>query len=68
MKQSEIKGLATNDLIDRIEEETALLLKMKMNNVVSTISNPVRIRIIRRNIAKLKTEFRTRELEKNKSN
>jgi len=62
MKQVEIKELALGDLKDRIIEETVLLKKLKMNNSVTTIENPGKIKMSRRTIARLKTELRKREL------
>ena len=64
MKTSEIKDLTTDEIRDKIETEKAALTKMKMNHAVSPLENPMLIRTTRRNIARLMTELRKRELNK----
>ncbi len=68
MKISEIRELSTSEIQERIDTEKNLLLKLKMNHAVSPLDNPLKIPAARRNIARLKTEFRQRLLtEKQKS-
>ena len=62
MKTSEIKDLTTDEIREKIEK--AALTKMKMNHAVSPLENPMLIRTTRRNIARLMTELRKRELNK----
>lgn len=64
MKTSEIKDLTTEEIREKIETEKAALTKMKMNHAVSPLENPMLIRATRRNIARLMTELRKRELNK----
>ena len=64
MKTSEIKDLTTEEIREKIETEKAALTKMKMNHAVSPLENPMLIRTTRRNIARLLTELRKRELNK----
>ena len=64
MKTSEIKDLTTEEIREKIETEKAALTKMKMNHAVSPLENPMLIRTTRRNIARLMTELRKRELYK----
>ena len=64
MKTSEIKDLNTEEIKEKIETEKAALTKMKMNHAVSPLENPMLIRTTRRNIARLMTELRKRELNK----
>ena len=64
MKTSEIKDLTTEEIREKIETEKAALTKMKMNHAVSPLENPMLIRTTRRNIARLMTELRQRELNK----
>ena len=64
MKTSEIKELTTEEIREKIETEKAALTKMKMNHAVSPLENPMLIRTTRRNIARLMTELRKRELNK----
>lgn len=62
MKNSEIIELTTEDLKERIATEKATLTKMKMNHVVSPLENPMQIRAKRKDIARMMTELRKREL------
>lgn len=62
MKNSEIKELTTAEVVERIENEKALLLKQRMNHAVSPLDNPNKIVETRKNIARLKTELRSRQL------
>ena len=64
MKTSEIKDLTTEEIKEKIETEKAALTKMKMNHAVSPLENPMLIRTTRRNIARLMTELRKRQLNK----
>ena len=64
MKTSEINDLTTEEIREKIETEKAALTKMKMNHAVSPLENPMLIRTTRRNIARLMTELRKRELNK----
>jgi len=63
MKQSIIKETSTQDILDKVAEETALLVKLKLNHAVSPIENPLKIKVTRKNIARLHTELRKRELQ-----
>ncbi|WP_303179435.1 50S ribosomal protein L29 [uncultured Butyricimonas sp.] len=64
MKQSEICELTTEEIKEKIATEQSTLTKLKMNHAVSPLENPMIIRATRRNIARLMTELRKRELNK----
>ena len=64
MKTKEIKELVTKELVERIETEVAKYEQMKFNHTVSPLENPSQIKATRRDIARLKTELRQRELNK----
>ena len=64
MKYSEIEQLTTKELEERIEGEKSLLARLKMNHAVSPLDNPNQIKEARRNVARLLTELRKRELNK----
>jgi large subunit ribosomal protein L29 len=64
MKTKEIKELETKELVERIETEVAKYEQMKFNHTVSPLENPSQIKATRRDIARLKTELRQRELNK----
>jgi len=63
MKSSEIKELSAQELQERLESEETLLVRMKMNHAVSPLDNPNKIVETRRNIARLRTEVRTRQIK-----
>lgn len=65
MKYAEIKELSTEEIRDRIKEEKANLVKMKFAHAVSAVENPMKIRTLRKTIAKLNTELTQRELKTN---
>jgi large subunit ribosomal protein L29 len=63
MKSSEIKELSIQELTERLESEESMLVRMKMNHAVSPLDNPNKIVETRRNIARLKTEVRARQIQ-----
>jgi large subunit ribosomal protein L29 len=66
MKNKEIIGLTTKEVVERIETEKVNLNKLRMNHAVSPLENPQRLKEVRRLIARLKTELRKRELTEKK--
>jgi len=66
MKNSEIKELTTKEIVERIDAEKDKLTRMKMNHAVSPLDNPITLKDVRRNIARLMTEVRKRELTEKK--
>ena len=63
MKSSEIKELSIQELQERLESEETLMVRMKMNHAVSPLDNPNKIVETRRNIARLKTEVKARQIQ-----
>ena len=63
MKSSEIKELTIQELLERLESEETLMVRMRMNHAVSPLDNPNKIVETRRNIARLKTEVRARQIQ-----
>jgi large subunit ribosomal protein L29 len=64
MKTSEIKGLSTAELAEKIDTEVANYQQLLLKHAVSPLENPSQIKQLRRTIARLKTELRQRELSK----
>ncbi len=62
MKIAEIKELTTVDLVERVAAEVANYDQMVLNHAISPLDNPAQIKQLRRNIARMKTELRQREL------
>ncbi len=63
MKTTEIKELSTPDLIERIDTERTMLVRMKLNHAITPLDNPQKIKQVKVTIARLLTELRTREIE-----
>ena len=64
MKINEIKELETQELKERIEEEVAKYNQMKLNHAITPLENNSLIKAARRDIARMKTVLRERELNK----
>jgi large subunit ribosomal protein L29 len=64
MKSSEIKQIPTNELVERLETAKTNYEQTVLNHSVSPISDFSKIKIARRDIARMKTELRQRELNK----
>lgn len=63
MKYEEVKELTTQELTDRIAEEQSNLTRLKFSHAVSALENPLRIRSLKRDIARLNTELTRRRKE-----
>ncbi|MBR2243925.1 MAG: 50S ribosomal protein L29 [Prevotella sp.] len=64
MKSKELKEIETKDLAERLEAEVAKYNQMKLNHAITPMENPSQIKAARRDIARMKTELRQRELNK----
>ena len=64
MKINEIKELETKDLVERLEGEVLNLHNMNFNHLSTSLENPSQIKAARRDISRMKTELRQRELNK----
>ena len=64
MKMNEIKELADKDLREKLENARGALQQMKLNHSITPLENPSQIKAVRRDIARMLTELRQRELNK----
>jgi large subunit ribosomal protein L29 len=64
MKTAEIKELTNAEIEERLASEKEALTRMKINHSISPLENPMQIKVARKNIARLATELRSRELTK----
>ena len=64
MKIKEIKELADKDLREKLEQSVMALNQTKLNHQISPRENPSQIKAARRDIARMKTVLRQRELNK----
>jgi large subunit ribosomal protein L29 len=60
MEQSVIKEMTTQELHEKISEENSNLAKIKLSHSISPLENPMKIKGVRRTIARLKTELSRR--------
>jgi large subunit ribosomal protein L29 len=58
-----IKDLNVSDLKNRIAEDQLRLKKLEFAHAISPLENPMNIRGLRRDIARLKTELKRKEQE-----
>lgn len=65
MKASEIRELTDAEIRARIKEDSELLQKMYFNHAISEIESPAKIRMIRKDIARMHTILTERELKSN---
>jgi len=63
MKIIEIRDLPEGELRKRIKDEEENLVHLKFQKATSQLESPIRIRTVRRDIARLKTVLRQRELK-----
>jgi large subunit ribosomal protein L29 len=62
MKTSEIRELSTPDILERIDTERTMLVRMKLNHAITPLDNPKKVKDVKLTIARLLTELRKREL------
>ena len=62
MKIAEIRELSTQELNERVEADVTRYAHLKLNHAISPLENPSQIKDLRRSIARMKSELRSREL------
>lgn len=60
----ELQEFSDVDLVNELNETVVQYSKLKLDHAVRGIENPLVIRDVRRDVARLKTEVRRRELSK----
>ncbi|MBL7963952.1 MAG: 50S ribosomal protein L29 [Flavobacteriales bacterium] len=61
-KGTELKDLTVQELQDKLSETRQNLRKMRFNHTVSPVENPMLLRGTRKEVARILTELRKREL------
>ncbi len=61
-KYMELQGYSDSDLFNELKESEQQFQKLNFDHAVKGLDNPLVIRELRRDIARLKTEIRKREL------
>ncbi len=64
MKIKEVNELETKELVEKLENAQAALNQMKLNHAITPLENPSQIKGARRDIARMQTVLRQRELNK----
>lgn len=62
MKSEEIRELTTDEITARIEQLQEELFRLRFRRATMELDNPMLLRTIKRDIARLKTVLREREL------
>jgi large subunit ribosomal protein L29 len=60
MKASELRDVTVEDLNDKLTEKQAHYTDLKSRQFISPLENPLQIRLVRRDIARIKTEIHKR--------
>lgn len=66
MKVSEIRELTTQELEERLQATEEELASQKLVHAISPLQNPQRLRAERRDVARMKTILREREIGQEK--
>ena len=64
-KRTDLKDLTLVELQDKLQDERNTLRKLRFNHTVSPIDNPMQLRDRKKNVARILTELRKRELAAN---
>lgn len=62
MKINEIRDLSGEEIVDKIQEMKEELFNLRFQNATSRLENPMRIGIVKKDIARLKTVLKEKEL------
>jgi large subunit ribosomal protein L29 len=63
MKASELKELTGQELNEKLVEEKQNLTKMRLAHAVTPLENPIKLRYARKDVARVNTELRRRQIE-----
>jgi large subunit ribosomal protein L29 len=62
LKIGEIRAMTEDELLGRIEEGHQELFNLRFQRATGNLTNPLRFRHVRRDLARIKTVLREREL------
>ncbi|MCU0472031.1 MAG: 50S ribosomal protein L29 [Bacteroidales bacterium] len=63
MKTTEIRELSTPDLLERIDTEKTMLVRMRLNHAITPLDNTQKLKEAKLTVARLLTELRSREMK-----
>ena len=58
-----LNGLSKPELEELLSDTRSSLSKLKMNHKTAELENPIELRDLRRNVARILTELRSREIQ-----
>ena len=64
MKASEIRELSVTELNEKLVELKKELFNLRFQNAINQLENPMRIKAVKKDIARVKTVIRANELSK----
>ena len=67
MKKTDIKDFADSEITDKLKESRTELFNLRFQLATGQLDNPHRITTVKRDIARLHTELRSREIAAAKS-
>ncbi|MBK8339667.1 MAG: 50S ribosomal protein L29 [Flavobacteriales bacterium] len=65
-KGTELKDLTVVELQDKLQDVRTKLSKLRFDHAVSPVESPMQLRLKRKEVARVLTELRARELNVNK--
>ena len=63
MKPSEIRALSDKELVEKLDDLKSELFNLRFQHAINQLDNPMRIREVKRDIARTLTVIRAKELE-----
>ena len=67
MKPTEIRELTDEELAKKLEEGRAELFNLRFQMATSQLDNTARVRLVKRDIARVQTEMRARQIAADKA-
>jgi large subunit ribosomal protein L29 len=67
MKPSEIRALSDKELVEKLDDLKSELFNLRFQHAINQLDNPVRIKEVKRDIARTLTVIRAKELESAKA-
>ena len=61
MKPSEIRALSDKELVEKLDELKSELFNLRFQHAINQLDNPVRIKEVKRDIARCKTILRQKD-------
>ena len=67
MKIFEVREIPEAELLKRMKDEEENLVHLKFQKATSQLESPIKVRTVRRDIARMKTVLREREMQKTRA-